>query len=549
MLRVLAPVIFLSITAFFFGCSTTPESGERSALSQALGEDDWSLPPSVQLSSDAGIYPDILAISWKQLNPAEGVFDMRMLDSALILAAQQRIDFFVVPYLADRDFVPEWVIQKYRLAAYRFPFNPTYQTQIGPISQGYFVPIWNEGYQQELRFFLRTLAQHRIFQSPRFKFMYFPGAWRWGEFTVEFTHQMKEDGLTPQLYIASIQRLIDLFTTAFQGKEHTLVWTGYDNLEYCDQETIWRDYIGRQISHYALSKGVGARHGGIERFNWALSDIPNWGTSLDTIGGKIYMRTNESVPLLADHRRIFGAEAECFGTCEGGGLEKTLGTYYHKKMTMLKALQLRMRWIDVDKDFAREYPSLYEYVRKSVGKSVTTSPDCWVALRGAHDDAYPHENVGANKFLVHNWERWLYQRDIEPNGSTVLADMTPDAWQKLAEPVYESRQTYHAQKQDYIYFDVDDRFAQQHNGGAHTLKVTYLDNFVGSWYVEYSTDSTPYKKSFPVRNQNDGQWKTVSLLLPDVHFLNKQQGGMDFRIYNGGTNDIRVRFVRLLGYS
>jgi hypothetical protein len=522
------------------------DNNTNASLSQNVTEDDWSLPSSVQLSPQAGFYPSIFALSWKLLNPKEGVYDLTLLDSALALANRNNIEFFVVPYVADKDFVPEWVVQKHRLPSYRFPFNPDYQTQVGPLSKGYFVPIWNVGYQQELRSFLLRIVQHPFFQSPRFRFCYFPGAWRWGEFTVEFTSQMEADGLTPKTSVQAIQRLIDIFVEVFRGKESLLVWTGYDNLEYCDDKSLWRDQIGRQISQYALSKGVGVRHGGMERFNWALSDIPNWGTRLDTVEGKIYMKTDETVSILADHKRIFGSELECFGDCEGGNRQLLLGTYYHKKMAMLKALQLQIRWIDAYKEFANEYPSLYEYVKKSIGKTASTSADCWVALRAAQDDAYPHENRGVHRFTVHNWERWLYQREIQPEGKTILTNEVKDAWQPLAEPVYEARKTNHTEGSDYMYFNVDDRFVAGYTKG-YILKITFADTFVGSWHVEYTArDGTVYKPSPPVNNQNDGQWKTVSLRLSDAQFSNRQKGGMDFRVYNGGKNDLTVRFIRLI---
>lgn len=157
-----------------------------------------------------------------------------MLDLALQKANQDNINFFIVPYVSDKDFVPEWLIQKYNLPTFRFPFHPTYQTQFGNLSQGYFVPIWRDEYLQTLQIFLVELLKHPIFQSEKFKFMYFPGAWRWGEFTVEFIQQMESEGLDPAAYLNKTKALIDIYVDAFQGKVDKLVWTGYDNLEYCD---------------------------------------------------------------------------------------------------------------------------------------------------------------------------------------------------------------------------------------------------------------------------------------------------------------------------
>ncbi|GAB4407486.1 MAG: hypothetical protein OHK0053_34080 [Microscillaceae bacterium] len=57
----------------------------------------------------------------------------------------------------------------------------------------------------------------------------------------------------------------------------------------------------------------------MERFNWALSDLPNWGTSLINIGGLMYMKTDDDNLLVSEMNRVFGSELECFGNCEGGG--------------------------------------------------------------------------------------------------------------------------------------------------------------------------------------------------------------------------------------
>jgi len=102
----------------------------------------------------------------------------------------------------------------------------------------------------------------------------------------------------------------------------------------------------------------------------------------------------------------------------------------------------------------------------------------------------------------------------------------------------------HASGSDYIYFNVDDQFI---NGGINNVqvKITYLDNFTGSWQLQYDAASS-VTKEVDVTNNNDGAWKTITLTLADAKFANRQNNGNDFRIYNGGTNDIQVRFVRVV---
>jgi len=63
--------------------------------------------------------------------------------------------------------------------------------------------------------------------------------------------------------------------------------------------------------------------------------------------------------------------------------------------------------------------------------------------------------------------------------------------------------------------------------------------------LQYTTDDGSNYKAITINNQNDGNWKTISLNLPDAAFTfnNGQVEGMDFRLYNGGNSDLTVRFV------
>ena len=79
------------------------------------------------------------------------------------------------------------------------------------------------------------------------------------------------------------------------------------------------------------------------------------------------------------------------------------------------------------------------------------------------------------------------------------------------------------------------------------IKVTYLDDRDGEWWIEYDAGAdAAWKKSRPVQNTHDGQWKTATVELPDAAFENRQRGWADFCITRDGTEDLTVRFVRLI---
>ena len=82
---------------------------------------------------------------------------------------------------------------------------------------------------------------------------------------------------------------------------------------------------------------------------------------------------------------------------------------------------------------------------------------------------------------------------------------------------------------------------------AVDVYVTYLDNNHATWTLQYdSATGSAYKSTTAVTNAGDGRWKTTKFFINDAGFKNRQNGGMDFRLYNGGVEDVTVRFVRVV---
>jgi hypothetical protein len=238
-------------------------------------------------------------------------------------------------------------------------------------------------------------------------------------------------------------------------------------------------------------------------------------------------------------------------------------------MATLKSLQLRMNWINISDVSYLLGPQVVEYARKVMGKTVTDSPDAWVVLRQWNDSTYfgdtlpPYSaSLGLSRpdydkldlffknaqLPYRNWERWLTQSEIAPNGLTKATQQIRsigqfDRWNGLS---YEAIRTDHQNQSDYIYFNIDDRFTAGYRGGLE-LKVTYLDDSNASWGIEYNaSDGNAYKKTASITNQNSGKWKTITFTITDAAFANRQQGQMDFRLFNGGQQDLTVRLVRLV---
>jgi len=92
----------------------------------------------------------------------------------------------------------------------------------------------------------------------------------------------------------------------------------------------------------------------------------------------------------------------------------------------------------------------------------------------------------------------------------------------------------------YLYFDAANDFMPQ-SGGAVEIDVTYLDTASGVVVLHY--DSTDFQSAMAgaykgcpdvIHRANSGQWKVARFRLNDARFADRENGGTDFRFYNGG---------------
>jgi hypothetical protein len=86
-----------------------------------------------------------------------------------------------------------------------------------------------------------------------------------------------------------------------------------------------------------------------------------------------------------------------------------------------------------------------------------------------------------------------------------------------------------------IYFSVDDSVADAGDYSA-TFKIQYYDSGTGSFQVQYDNGtSNPYEAATPsIQLTGTNTWKTATVTGTDAYFGNRQNGGADFRLRNGG---------------
>jgi Beta-galactosidase len=520
---------------------------------QWQNEDDWWLPEWVTPLPDVvGFYVDnpvdvpvpdqtleLVTFRWKDVNPREGVYDWSILEKAL--AGKNKI--YTRMENSHVIHCPDWLIEKYPdLKTQILTGEPT-DDNFGQKTGGTYLPLWHPGLKAEFKKLLTSFKEHGFGANPRLKFSYIPGAWAWGEFDVQFVKEMKAQGMKPEDFMSWWRDIVDAYVDAY-GKEnaHKLMYTGQDALERCDDDIEWQNAIGRKLFEYVWQKGGSTRFGLLEKFDFTTGDMPVYGVPAKDIGGARYFVVDEENPLIANPQRIIGAENE-----EIGNRNITWDNYYQLKMTALKSLAIRVNCVFLGAGIWEKGGAVHQYMLKTLGRHYWDSPDAWCALREGRDvyQEWSRYHLGhRGPWIVRNWERWLIQREVEPDGKTV-AVYPMKSPVKFNEEAREARRTDLAHGSACIYFGVDDRFMK---GGRNAvqIKVTYLDQSKGDWWVEYDSEGEAYKKTTPVKGVDDGKWKTATLVVADAAFQNRQRGGMDFRIVNAGENDLTVRFVRVV---
>lgn len=104
----------------------------------------------------------------------------------------------------------------------------------------------------------------------------------------------------------------------------------------------------------------------------------------------------------------------------------------------------------------------------------------------------------------------------------------------------------------YMYYNVDDAFAQQNANCPMEVEVTFLDDGTGRVQLQYDSldRSAPldgsYKNATPdLELTNSGTWRTVTFLVSDARFSNRQNGGSDFRLCKAPNDRLVIRDVKV----
>lgn len=381
------------------------------------------------------------------------------------------------------------------------------------VCQGVIIPkYWSTAYQQAWRNFVQAAAA-RYDNDPRLAWME-TSTGIYGETMPaepQFHDCLKQNGLTSQLWVETVNKLNDIYLGAWRNKPLFVQYAPF----YLDRKER------RDLTDYVGSKGLGMKHNKL---------LPDHDDQVIDDPTYYYYRAGQYDPMFTFMGRVPSAW-EVYRDF----LPTETDTYW----AMLNGLNKHSAYFLVNYSLVSSASALekrvFDMANRYAGRSLEDTPSVWIALRETEATWYPQRG---------NFDFWLYQHDDVPGGKTA------PVWQVTTDPRGRyARRTDGTAGNPYMYFDVDDGYAFA-LGGTHAVSVTitYLDKGVDTWQLQYDAVDNPYAVAFTVRKENTGQWRTISTLLTDVHFGNRQTGGSnhpghDFRIWDGGDGNDTFHMV------
>ncbi len=488
-------------------------------------------------------------LSWADLEPEQGVYNWQMVENRL--AAAEAGGYQLNLHLqsitlggGDPDLgivvgpkVPGWVVDEFALAEDEI-INLGWEFDL------LIIPGWRQDIREAFQNLILAFGERGYPQSPQIASAYIHGLSpsRGEEFWMTqpaLTILEHEHGFSPQILEEWITSRLDAYAQAFAGQTHKLVWVG--------KQGSWRYLNSGEYAETALNLvqhawdlGAGNRSSAIEYYNEWLEE-PALGQEIDSDG---YLLVDESIAPL-NSVRYFGDENEEYGPNWVWRFGSQEGEPLRYRFSLLRALQMRMRFLWTSEAAEAINPGLSTYTAMSLGKTPEDSPDAWAYLRES-----PINSADTPSHVVRNLERWLMQRDL-PGGMTVPAQRTyrefnaGSNYQGNADSWYDdiARRTDLASGNTDIFFALDDRF---HVDGTVQIKVEILDDSPAEWHLEYLDSHRALAATPSFTNSDDGQVKTVTFTVDDASFTNGLANGMDFKIVCEGPGDVTVRWVRLI---
>ncbi len=487
-----------------------PEAAERASYSGEY----WSKLTGTDTTTAIGMTEPHFAVTidvdWMTVNPADGVYDWSETDAIVsqLELESPGMGFGFWPWYCSATYVPDWV---------------TASHDIVYLSEGG-IAGWEGDFMTLVTPMIQALGA-RYASHPRFVYAEIrtPYDWRNGEHYHQ--NQLSEIIAAGRDFTDWYKAFIDTWANAFSPNQQKLATVLAGGPWHPDTEEI--------IAHN-YQAGCGQRDG-----------MPSQETISNAVYGHVvdadgYLSVDANHPPVQDHTIFYGSENTEFDpdSTTWGDPEHT---WIRMQFAVFWNLVTRRNWLALTRKLrtVEPYQSFLEWTMLELGQTVATTWDAW---------SWTRQGTWNNLGTIKNYERWLYQRDLPPDGETVATlHLGYDTYGSYnTTDVWEARRTDLASGMNRFYFDVSSDLMT--GGPQHVyLLVTYLDETTTTWQIDYSGGPGIHFSTPAVTHQDSGEWKTVTFEVPDMHLdADPFANGMDFRISCTGAEDLTVKITRIV---
>lgn len=306
-----------------------------------------------------------------------------------------------------------------------------------------------------------------------------------------------------------IERL-DAWAAITDGIRHKMVMGGYSN--------------------HGFSLGFGIRRGFVEHYMYHTPDA----VMGQLVDANKYIYVDEDNPIIANNL-YNGEENEEYEEkwVDDGRFGNSSAAFpYRYFSSNIRLLQMRCNAV-LYNPFSL-MPEMLAWVGLELGRTRQDAPDTWCFLR----ETYIRNGVNAN---VKNFERWLYQRDTPgyETQAVIPIDKNYNSW------MYDETNhpnDYIARKGRKIGFAADDSVFATDVEHSIAIKVSYIDNVVGTLKLVYRNNSGQQEKTIHTKGGDEVRTATFFVTAKfDATGFN-----YDFELQSETGKEVPVSFVRVI---
>lgn len=575
--------------------------------------EDWSFPYDPEIAPYSGLFrmgnakqPGGIVkhvgrtLTWAALNPREDVYDFTFVENALAAAKSGgygvifRLKASLLSGVAEEGqgqaqstMVPRWVIDKY--ANTDTPV-PSFAVSL----QKTYIAPWHAGVQSEFAKLLREWGRRRYLESENLLGLYLHGVSSSSGEEMYVGDKVDLPAVTAAATACGFSDIGTAITSAWKHRMDLwqeaagpyvfkIVWVGAGS---------WQGvhYDQRGLDAYALHKGLGARHGFIERYYYGSVHPPVAGQRYDGAyvssdwrhplrDGRYWGDENEEDDEYDDPTHVPAPDKNYVRRPLPPGEAHELAY----RSSFFRAAQLGMNFLWTENgpiDWAGNSDGLFTndplptWFIAVAGKGPTESPDaaCWLReaqirylpLPPYQDQTLKPTEKNHPTQPWKNFERMLMQRDV-PGAITrgaawmlmpkvSLKKENPRQPREFAEFTARATNVTASPSQRSIAFRLEPEFKTSLGHSAVLIKVTYLDDTHATWEVRIAKGALPPVSAGRLDQSGMGGWKTATFTvdaatLPFVPGDGSSPLGddVDFSLHvPSGSSDLTVRYVRVV---